>query len=565
MKRSFHGKKGLCVLLVTALLGMAVLGGCADGTGESSEDNSSKESTTESTQPDSGQSDASTESNGSEESTEVQESGEESGSEGGSASGQAGDMYGGSIVVGVQQDIDSLDPHKATAAGTSEILFNVFEGLVKPDENGNLINAVASDYTISEDGLVYTFTLRENVKFHNGNVVTAEDVKYSLERVSGLLDGTPLSSTLNAIESVDIIDEKTVQVTVGSANTELIYSFVAAIIPAGSGEGEAVDPIGTGPFSFVSYKPQEGIILAKNPDYWQEGLPYLDEVNFKIVGSADTALLELQGGTIDIYAYLTDSQAQALGNTHQVAASPSNVVQALFLNNTVAPLDDVRVRQAILYALDKEAVNDFVGGGAGTLISSAMLPTLKDYYVDLNDTYGTTANVEKAKELLTAAGYADGFDLEIAIPSNYEFHMQTGEVVVEQLKAVGIRATIKAVEWSTWLEEVYNGRQYAATISGITCDMTPGYLLNRFQSTSKKNFINFSSQEYDELYVKAQETLDLAQKAEYYKQLQKILCQEAGSAFLQVPANMTAISKRLEGYKFYPVYVQDISTVRLVK
>ncbi len=542
-------KKFFSLLFVT-LLTMAVLGGCADGTGESSEDNTSTESGT------------SSEGSSSQESPEEESSAQENTGEG---EQENPSEESGSIVVGIQQDIDSLDPHKATAAGTKEILFNIFEGLVKPDENGGLICAVASDYSISEDGLVYTFTLRENVKFHNGKVVTAEDVKYSLERVSGLLDGTPLISTMSTITAVDILDEKTVQVTVGNANTELIYSFVAAIIPADSGEEEAAVPIGTGPFSYVSYKPQEGIILAKNPDYWQEGLPYLDEVNFKIVGSADTALLELQGGTIDIYAYLTNSQAQALGNTHQVAASPSNVVQALFLNNTVAPLDDVRVRQAILYALDKEAVNDFVGGGAGTLISSAMLPTLKDYYVDLNDTYGTTANVEKAKELLTAAGYADGFDLEIAIPSNYEFHMQTGEVVVEQLKAVGIRATIKAVEWSTWLEEVYNGRQYAATISGITCDMTPGYLLNRFQSTSKKNFINFSSQEYDELYVKAQETLDLAQKAEYYKQLQKILCQEAGSAFLQVPANMTAISKRLEGYKFYPVYVQDISTVRLVK
>ena len=112
-------------------------------------------------------------------------------------------------------------------------MFNIFEGLVKPDENGNLINAVASDYTISEDGLVYTFTLRDNVKFHNGNVVTCEDVKYSLERVSGLLDGTPLISTLKTIQAVDILDEKTVQVTVESANTELIYSFVAAIIPVG--------------------------------------------------------------------------------------------------------------------------------------------------------------------------------------------------------------------------------------------------------------------------------------------------------------------------------------------
>ena len=564
MKRCFHGKKSLCVLLVTALLAMAVLGGCADGTGESSEDNSSKESTVESTQTDSAESGESTGVDASGESTEPE--GGESGSAEDAASGQeTGDRYGGSIVVGVQQDIDSLDPHKATAAGTKEIIFNIFEGLVKPDENGNLINAVASDYTISEDGLVYTFTLRDNVKFHNGNVVTAEDVKYSLERVSGLLDGTPLISTLSTIKSVDILDEKTVQVTVENANTELIYSFVAAIIPAGSGEDAGADPIGTGPFSFVSYKPQEGIVLAKNPDYWQEGLPYLDQVEFKIINSADTALLELQGGTIDFYAYLTDSQAQALQGSHQVISSPTNMVQALFLNNAVEPLNDVRVRQAISYALDKESINDFVGGGNGTLLSSAMLPTLKEYYVDLNDTYGTTANVEKAKELMADAGYADGFDMEIAIVSTYEFHMQTGEVIVEQLKEIGINATIKGMENSSWLDEVYNGRQFDATITALTCDMTPGYLMNRFQTDSSKNFINFQSAEYDEIYAKAQAALDPDEKAGYYKELQKILCDEAGSVFIQAPANQTAISSKLEGYKFYPVYVQDMSTVYITE
>jgi len=200
---------------------------------------------------------------------------------------------------------------------------------------------------------------------------------------------------------------KTVQVTVDTPNTELIYSFVTAIIPAGSGEDAEADPVGTGPFSFVSYTPQEGIVLAKNENYWQEGLPYLDEVDFKIVGSADTALLELQGGSIDIYAYLTDSQANELKDSFNVISSPSNVVQALFLNNDYEPLSDVKVRQAICDALDKDMVNEFVAGGNGTLISSAMLPTLKDYYEDLNDLYGTSANVEKAKELLTEAGYAD--------------------------------------------------------------------------------------------------------------------------------------------------------------
>ena len=306
-------------------------------------------------------------------------------------------------------------------------------------------------------------------------------------------------------------------------------------------------------------------MVKKNTDYWQEGLPYLDEVEFKITGSADTALLELQGGSIDIYAYLTDSQANTLKDTFQVVSSPSNVVQALFLNNAEKPLDDVRVRQAICYALDKDMINEFVAGGNGTPVSSAMLPTLKDYYVDLNDMYGSTANIDKAKELLADAGYPDGFDLTIAIPSNYEFHMQTGEVVAEQLKEVGINVTIDAMEWSTWLDQVYNGRQYQATISGITSDLTPGYLLNRFQTDSKKNFINFASADYDALYQKIQDTLDIEQKKEYYKQLQQILCEDAGSAFLQVPANTTAIAKDLTGYKFYPVYVQDLSTVQKIQ
>ena len=506
-------RKRLYGYLFMALLLVVALGGCAGDTGESSGDKS--------TEP----------------------------------------VTGGSVVVGIQQDIDSLDPHKATAAGTKEILFNIFEGLVKTDENGNLMNAVASDYTISEDGLVYTFVLRENVKFHNGNTVTAEDVKYSLDRASGLLDGTALISTLKAIQSVDIVDDKTVQVTVDSANTELIYSFTAAIIPEGSGEAAESAPIGTGPFSFVSYKPQEGIVVAKNAEYWQEGLPYLDEVNFKIVNSPDTALLDLKGGSIDIYPYLTDSQANELKDSFQILAAPSNVVQALFLNNADETLKDVKVRQAICYALDKTSVNEFVTGGNSTAISSAMLPAMKDYYVDLNDMYGDSANIEKAKELLTEAGYPDGIDLEITVPSNYEVHMQTAEVVVEQLKAAGINAVINPVEWNTWLEDCYNGRKYQSTICGITCDMTPGYLLNRFQSDSKKNFVNFANAEYDETYVKAQASLDLSEKAEHYKKLQQILCEDAGSAFIQVPPITIAMNQKLAGYKFYPIYVQDMSTV----
>ncbi|MBR1860752.1 MAG: ABC transporter substrate-binding protein [Lachnospiraceae bacterium] len=510
-------KKVFTTFLVT-LLAMTALCGCAGGTEASSEDKTSKNAT-----------------------------------------------YGGTVVVGIQQDIDGLDPHKVTAAGTKEILFNIFEGLVKCDENGDLTGAVAENYTLSDDGLTYTFNLRPGVKFHNGNTVTAEDVKYSLERASGLLDGTPLVSTLSAITAVDIVDEKTVRVSVGSVNPELIYSFTTAIIPNGSGEDSNADPIGTGPFRFVSYTPQEGIVVQKNEDYYIKGVPYLDEVDFKIVTSAETALMELRSGTIQIYPYLTDSEATEIQSEMQVLAAPSAVVQALFINNDVEPLNDPKVRQAICYAINREEVSGFVAGGDATIISSAMLPTLSSYYEDLNGTYGLTGDQEKAKQLLAEAGYPDGFDLTITIPSNYEFHMETGEVVAEQLKAVGINAKIDAVEWNTWLSDVYTDRKYETTICGITGDMTPGYLLNRFVSDSPKNFINFNSPEYDSVYANVLECKSMGERGILYKELQKILVDNAGTAFLQVPALKVALANNLGGYKFYPVYVQDMSSVYYTK
>lgn len=523
-------RKRLISLLLMAVLAMTALGGCAGGTDRSSEDNSL--------------------------------AGTESSTESGADTTPAGEpAYGGSVVVGIQQDIDSLDPHKATAAGTKEILFNIFEGLVKPDENGNLIKAVASDYTISEDGLTYTFTLRDGVKFHNGNDVTAEDVKYSLERVSGLLNEEVLISSMSTITDVSISDDKTVIVTVDSPDPELIYSFTAAIIPAGSGEAEDAAPTGTGPFSFVSYVPQEGIVLEKHTEYWQEGLPYLDEVTFKIIANVDTALLDIKGGSVDIVPYLTESQAAELGSEFNIVSAPSNVVQALFFNCAEGPLANEKVRQAICYAIDKEMVNEFVSGGNGTLISSAMLPTLQDYYVDLNAVYENTANIEMAKQLLTEAGYPDGFDLEITVPSNYDVHVEATEVVAEQLKQANINVTINAVEWGVWLEQTYNGRQYEATICGITSDITPGYLLNRFVSSSSKNFINYSSGEYDAMYAKVESAATLEERAVYYKSLQQILCDDAASAFIQVPPLTIAMKPDLAGYKFYPIYVQDMSTV----
>ena len=179
-------------------------------------------------------------------------------------------VEGGTIKVGISQDLDSLDPHTAVSAGTKEVLFNIYEGLVKPDSDGNLVEAVASSYEISDDAKTYTFTLRDGVKFHNGNEVTVDDVKYSIDRCADTSNGGPLVSAYSIIDSVNILDDKTVEVCLTEPNTEFLAYMTTAIVPKDSADTLATNPVGTGPFKYVSRNPQENIILEKNEDYWGE-------------------------------------------------------------------------------------------------------------------------------------------------------------------------------------------------------------------------------------------------------------------------------------------------------
>lgn len=480
-----------------------------------------------------------------------------------STQGSEEPTYGGSIVVGITQDLDSLDPHKATAAGTREVLFNIFEGLVKPDENGNLVPAVASDYEISEDGLKYTFILREGVKFHNGELVTVDDIEYSIKRCAGLLDETDPTvrsiSALSIISEVNIVDESTVEIILSEPNTELIGYMTFAIIPEDYDKQDTA-PVGTGPFKFVSYKSFESFVMEANEDYYISGVPYLDQVTFKISSDTNAALLELLAGSIDIFPYLTESQAAQLSELYNIEVGSTNVVQALFLNNKVAPFDDVRVRQALCYAIDRQQILDMVSGGHGTIIGSNMIPNFKKYFAsELVDAY--SYNIEKAKELLADAGYPNGFEFTITVPSNYVIHVDTAQVIVEQLKLIGVTANIQLVEWSSWLSDVYVDRQYEATIIGLDSDLAPGDILYRYNSDASKNFVNYKNEEFDKVYDLAVSTIDDQKKVEYYKQLQAILSQDAASVYLQDPALLVAVNKKLGGYTFYPVYVQDMASV----
>lgn len=472
-------------------------------------------------------------------------------------------VEGGSIKVGISQDLDSLDPHKAVAAGTKEVLFNIYEGLVKPDKDGNLIAAVASEYKVSDDAKVYTFTLRDGVKFHNGNAVTAEDVKYSIDRCADTSNGEPLVSAYSIIESVNILDEKTVEIRLTEPNTEFLAYMTTAIIPKDYDELDT-KPMGTGPFKYVSRSPQENVILEKNEDYWGEKA-HLDKVEFKIVADADMVVTNLKGGSIDMAMRLTSSQAAELTKGFHIEEGTMNLVQALYLNNAVEPLNNEKVRQALCYAINPDEIMDMMADGKGVRIGTSMYPGLKKYYDDEYSHY-YEQDFEKAKELLKEAGYADGFDLEITVSAADQPHVDTAQVIAEELKNIGVNVTIKPIEWEAWLEDVYANRNYQSTVVGVDAsNLSARAMLERFTSDAPNNFINFSDKEYDKVFKEAISTTDENEQIRLYKEAEGILAKRAANVYIQDLANLVAISDKYDGYTFYPLYVQDMSTIYMVE
>jgi len=532
MKRSIGSKRALSLLLVVLSTLTLTLGGCSS---KKAEESVTQENATES---------GSTEGdNASQDSAETEDTADLS-----------------EITIGIPQDISGLDPHTVTGAGTKEILFNIYEGLVKPDAEGNLNPAVASEYTISDDGTVYSFTLRDGIKFHDGSQVTVEDIKYSIERNAGTDGSEPLISAFSNIESVDIVDDSHVDIKLKEANTEFLAYLTVAIIPASNTDTEG-NPIGTGPYMYVSRSPQENVILTRFDDYWGDAA-YIKDVTLKIESNPDSIVMDLEGGSIDMYARLTSTQISQLSENFDVYEGTMNLVQAMFLNNAAQPFNDVRVRQALCYAIDPQTIMDFVSDGMGTEIGSGVFPAFTKYYMpELTETYNQ--DIDKAKELLTEAGYPDGFEFTITVPSNYTQHVDTAQVIVEQLKEIGVTANIQEIEWNSWLSDVYTDRNYEATVVGLDASTLTGYaLFSRYESSAHNNFLNYSNADYDAAFANAIGTAADDAKTEYYKECEKILSEDAAAVYIQDLPEFVALNKKYTGYEFYPLYVQDIAKIR---
>lgn len=478
------------------------------------------------------------------------------------------------LAVGVAQDFDSLDPDHMTVAGTKEILFNVFEGLVKPNSEGEIVPAVASEVEKSEDGKTYTFTLREGVTFHNGDPVEMEDVIYSINRRRDGKDAAAQLDALSVIKKIKGDGNKLVITLSEPSNEFLAFIMNAYIIPADYKDLETA-PIGTGPYKFVSRKIQDSLVLEKYDDYWGEG-GSIDKVTFKVLEKAEALITGLQSGALDVVPHLSSDQiAQIDKSDFDIMEGNMNLVQALYLNNAKKPFDDIRVRQALCYAIDKQMVIDTGFDGYGTPLGTSMFPSFGKYYDEsLTDYY--KPDIKKAKALLKEAGYPNGFKMTITVPSNYTPHVNAATILAEILKEVGITATLEPIDMNTWLDKVYDKRQFQTTITGLTSDnMTARKLLDRFGSIKTfgdgdkrivgNNFINYSNKDYDKILKKALAATDDEEQTALYRQLERNLTENAANVYLQDMADLVATRKGLSGLTFYPIYVLDISTLKWEK
>ncbi len=460
----------------------------------------------------------------------------------------------------ISSELDNIDPWLSAAADTKAVMRNVFEGLLWYDTTGNLTPSLAKSWQVSDDGLNYTFALREDVKFHNGDAFDAADVVYSIEALAGLSGSEPLSSRFSNVNSIEAIDQMTVKISLNEPDAAFLVACTEAILPVGYGD-QATQPVGTGPFKFQSYEPGQKVVLVKNDAYWDVArLPQIDKVEFYIMSDPTAVINGLKSGQLD-FADIDPKNIPLVEGEFEILAAPQNMIQLLALNNQRAPFDDIRVRQALNFAIDKEQIIAAVANGYGTKLDSNMSPSMKVFYNDGIALYA--ADVARAKQLLADAGYPNGFTTSITVPSNYQFHVDTAQVVANQLLQIGVKAEIKQVEWGVWLDEVYKQFNYDTTIIGLAGKLDPHQVLVRYQSDYKRNFMQFNDADYDRLLAQASVENDLAKRVELYKNCQQILAEKAAAVYIMDPNLVVAMRKGVSGFNFYPVRFLDMATIKL--
>ena len=483
----------------------------------------------------------------------------------------------GYLVAALNADMQTADVQKTSK--DYEVPLNIFDRLVDvevdADGNSKIVPSLAESWDISDDGLEYTFHLRQGVKFHNGNDFTAEDVAYTFHRLLTVEGGVNtefidqikgadelLAGETDTLEGVEVVDDYTIKVTL----KEPFAGFLASISSPGvsiydseateaAGDQFGMDPavtVGTGPFEFASWSFNNQLVLTRNEDYWK-GASELPGVVIKIIPDTETQSMMFESGELDILDldYAADS-VDRFTETYpdQIVQGPRVGIVYFTMNFNKEPFQDVRVRKAVQMSIDRQAILDALYGGRGQVEQGIFPHGLIGFNPDQEE---IKYDPEAAKALLAEAGYADGFDMEIAADSSASDTMTMAlEIVSDQLAEVGINAEIKNYDESTWLETRKSG-ELGSFMSTWSADYNdPDNFIYTFfgnEEKTKIRSINYPDTEVMERVAKARTIVNEDERLAEYKALEeKIVHEDAAWVPMFSRLHLFAVSKRVQGF-----------------
>lgn len=448
---------------------------------------------------------------------------------------------------------DTLDPHKTSGTLTFQTIKSIYDTLAEPDENGVIVPALAESWDVSADSLTWTFHLRKEVKFHNGDAFTSADVKATFERVLAEETGSPHRKEMGIIASIDTPDNMTVVFNLSGPHAPFLASLASgwgAILPKSlidSGHDFDSLPVGTGPFKLEEWVRDSKVVLAKNDDYWMKGLPKLDKVILNIIPETSIQVQGLIAGQIDIVFIIDSDDIPMLETSPDVKLEENltSLIMVMPMNTSVAPLDDIRVRQAINYAIDKQKILDIAYGGGEPI--GTFMDRGNAYYKDLTDLY--PYNPEKAKALLKEAGVGDDVELKLYLPQNYTLHVKAGEMYQEMLTQVGLNVKIQLIDWSTWISDVYRASKFDLTVIGHTGKLDPDGTLGGY---GEGKYVQWFNDDAAGLIKTAAATIGYEDRKILYDQVLEIMAKEVPFVYLGSSYRTTAYRNNVTGFKITP-------------
>jgi peptide/nickel transport system substrate-binding protein len=451
---------------------------------------------------------------------------------------------GGSVTVSIVADPPGWDPTISTSQEIARVTYgNVYEGLVRFNRNGEIVPALAERWDVSEDGLTWTFHLRSGVKFHDGSMLSVDDVLAKFERATNPESGHVNTGYYSAVTSVSAPDASTIVFDLERPSRSLLYNLArpdGIIFPAALAETQRSQPVGTGPFRFARYIEGSEVRLEAFADYWNPALPYLDGAVFRIISDGNSRTAALQAGDVDVAGIFPEQVALIGANPNlKVIDGTATAEITVAMNNSRAPFDDIRVRQAITHAIDKNAIVQGAFFGFGAVIGTHMSPS-EPYYIDLSDTY--PYDPARARELLAEAGYAGGLSFDFELPEPYANERRTGEIIAQQLREVGINVNLSVVEWGTWIQRIFLGGDYDMTIIGhseprdIDIYSRPGY------------YYRYDNPRIAELLQAAESAPSAEAEIEAYQTIARIIAEDAVNVWVFSPAAIFGVSNDVYGF-----------------